>query len=231
MNTLVQVMGSVIDRKDEPMLVMEFMEYGSLYDLLHNETIMVDGELIFPILQDIARGARFLHAADPKIIHGDLKAANVLVDGRFRAKIADFGLSAKKKCLGASGTPYWMAPELLRRESGNSAESDVYSFGIILYELYSRQDPYEGENPTRVLNEIVDKKINKRPPVPEVCPTRIAEIMKECVDANPEKRPTFEEIDLRIMRLDSVNVEPVKIGSGQHHRSSIRYARSIVPQV
>ena len=126
MNTLVQVMGSVIARKDEPMLVMEFMEYGSLYDLLHNETIMVDGELIFPILQDIARGARFLHAADPKIIHGDLKAANVLVDGRFRAKIADFGLSGKKKCLGATGTPYWMAPELLRRESGNSAESDVY---------------------------------------------------------------------------------------------------------
>ena len=223
MNTLVQVMGSVIDRKDEPMLVMEFMEYGSLNDLLHNETIMVDGELIFPILQDIARGARFLHAADPKIIHGDLKAANVLVDGRFRAKIADFGLSGKKKCLGASGTPYWMAPELLRRESGNSAESDVYSFGIILYELYSRQDPYEGENPTRVLNEIVDKKINKRPPVPEVCPTRIAEIMKECVDANPEKRPTFEEIDLRIMRLDSVNVEPVRIGSGQHHIPKKKY--------
>jgi len=217
MNTLVQVMGSVIARKDEPMLVMEFMEYGSLYDLLHNETIMVDGELIFPILQDIARGARFLHAADPKIIHGDLKAANVLVDGRFRAKIADFGLSAKKKCLGATGTPYWMAPELLRRESGNSAESDVYSFGIILYELYSRQDPYEGENPTRVLDEIVDKKINKRPPVPEGCPAKIAEIMKECVDANPEKRPTFEEIDLRIMRLDSENVEPVRFGSGHHH--------------
>ena len=201
-------MGSIIDQKNEPMLVMEFMEYGSLYDLLHNETIMLDGELIFPILQDIVSGARFLHAANPKIIHGDLKAGNVLVDGRFRAKISDFGLSAKKKVSGATGTPYWMAPELLRNESGNTAESDVYSFGIILFELYSRQDPYEGEDPSRVLDMIVDKIMMKRPPVPEGCPTRIAEIMKECVYDSPDKRPTFEEIDLRVKRLDSVIVEP-----------------------
>lgn len=205
------VMGSVIDQREEPMLVMEYMENGSLYDLLHNASIAVDGELIFPILQDIARGARFLHAADPKVIHGDLKAANVLVDGRFRAKISDFGLSAKKKYLGASGTPYWMAPELLRGESTNTAESDVYSFGIILYELYSSKDPYEGEDPSTILDEVVDERVNKRPPVPAGCPNKIAEIMKECVDGHPEKRPTFEEIDLRIKRLDSENVEPGEV--------------------
>jgi guanylate cyclase len=187
---------------------MEYMENGSLYDLLHNDTMVMDGEVIFPILQDIARGARFLHAADPKVIHGDLKAANILVDGRFRAKIADFGLSAKKKCMGVSGTPYWMAPKLLRKESMNTAESDVYSFGIILFELYSRKDPYEGENPIVVLDGIVNKRINKRPPVPVGCPMRIADIMKECIDGNPEKRPSFEEIDVRIRRLDSENVAP-----------------------
>ena len=85
---VVTVMGSVIDTREEPLLIMEYMENGSLYDLLHNASIVIDGELIFPILQDIVRGARFLHAADPAIIHGDLKAANVLVDARFRAKIA-----------------------------------------------------------------------------------------------------------------------------------------------
>ena len=85
---VVTVMGSVIDTREEPLLIMEYMENGSVYDLLHNASIVIDGELIFPILQDIVRGARFLHAADPAIIHGDLKAANVLVDARFRAKIA-----------------------------------------------------------------------------------------------------------------------------------------------
>lgn len=89
---------------------MEFMEFGSLYDILHNETIVIDGSLILPILRDIARGLRFLHAATPRVLHGDLKAQNVLVDSRFRAKVADFGLSAKK-AIGASGTPLWTAPE------------------------------------------------------------------------------------------------------------------------
>ena len=85
---VVTVMGSVIDTKEEPLLIMEYMDNGSLYDLLHNASIAIDGELIFPILSDIVRGARFLHAADPAVIHGDLKAANVLVDARFRAKIS-----------------------------------------------------------------------------------------------------------------------------------------------
>ena len=82
------VMGAVISKKSEPMLIMEFMDHGSLYDLLHNESMIVDGELVLPILRDIAQGVRFLHAANPKVIHGDLKAANVLVDSKFRAKVS-----------------------------------------------------------------------------------------------------------------------------------------------
>ena len=104
------------------------MDHGSLYDLLHNETMVIEGEILLPILRDVSQGVRFLHSADPQVIHGDLKAANILVDSRFHAKVADFGLSQKKN-LGGTGTPYWMAPELLRRESSNTAMTDVYSFG------------------------------------------------------------------------------------------------------
>jgi serine/threonine protein kinase len=63
------------------------MEHGSLYDLLHNETMVIEGELLLPILRDISQGVRFLHAAVPQVIHGDLKAQNILVDSRFRAKV------------------------------------------------------------------------------------------------------------------------------------------------
>eukprot|EP00980_Cylindrotheca_fusiformis_P025779 scaffold14593_cov59-Cylindrotheca_fusiformis.AAC.1 len=59
-----------------------------------------------------------------------------------------------------------MAPELLRGESGNTSASDVYSFGIILYEIYSRRDPYEGEDPATVLHLVVDELVQKRPPIP-----------------------------------------------------------------
>ena len=59
---------------------MEYMELGSLHDLLHNETMVLDAELIMPILCDVSQGVRFLHAAQPPVIHGDLKSANGKLD-------------------------------------------------------------------------------------------------------------------------------------------------------
>ena len=182
-----------------------------MYDLLHNETVIMEGEQILPILRDVAQGLRFLHAADPQVIHGDLKAQNILVSSTFRAKVCDFGLShTRNNWLGAVGTPYWMAPELLRGGSGNTAASDVYSFGIMLFEVYSRKDPYEGEDYKCVLRLVRDPVVNKRPPVPDSCPSSIASIMEDCLVNRPEGRPTFEELDLRLKGMGPDNVEPRK---------------------
>lgn len=177
----------------------------SLYDILHNDTMVIDGEVLLPILVDISRGMRFLHSADPPVIHGDLKAANILVDNKFRAKVTDFGLSQKKN-LGGTGTPFWMAPELLRFESSNTIASDTFSFGVILYEVYSRKDPYDGEDPREVIRLIKDKKVQKRPPAPKNCPTQIQSLMKDCFAEEPDKRPTFEEIDTRLRRMDEKDI-------------------------
>jgi len=189
------------------MLVMEYMENGSLYDLLHNDTVFLDGEIILPMLRDIARGMRFLHASTPQIVHRDLKAANILVDGNFRAKVADFGLSQKKN-LGAVGTPYWMAPELLRGESTNTPESDAYAFGMILFEMYAREDPYVGEEFQQVIAQIKDPGINKRPHLPPDCPDKIKSLMTECLVSDPSERPTFEELDLQLKRANACMVAP-----------------------
>lgn len=131
------LMGAVLEGNNDPMLVMELLEFGSLYDLLHNQTLVIEGEVILPILRDVSQGMRFLHGADPRVLHGDLKAGNILVDDRFRAKVADFGLSQKNQ-VGGTGTPYWMAPELLRYESPNTSKSDVFSFGgkLFFWPLY-----------------------------------------------------------------------------------------------
>ena len=151
------------------MLVMEYMDHGSLNDVLHNDTMPFDNDLVLPILRDIARGMRFLHAAEPPVIHCDLKAANILVDAKFRAKVSDFGLSQKKQ-MGGTGTPYWMAPELLCNESANTSASDVYALGILLFEVYSRRDPYEGEHARAVLCLVADKAVSKRPIAPQNMP-------------------------------------------------------------
>ena len=128
--SITTVMGAVISSTSEPMLVMEYMHFGSLHDLLHNESMLLEGEVQIGILQDVASGLRFLHSSDPAVLHGDLKSQNILVDDKFRAKVADFGCgdfgmshTGSVRKTKARGTPYWMAPELLRGETTNTKES------------------------------------------------------------------------------------------------------------
>jgi class 3 adenylate cyclase len=201
--------GAVIGNNIEPMLIMEYMDHGSLYDLLHNETMVIEGELLLPVLRDISQGVRFLHSATPQVLHGDLKAQNILVDSKFRAKVADFGLSQKKN-MGGTGTPFWMAPELLRGESSNTAATDVYSFGIILYEVYSRRNPYESEDPVEVLRLVADKLVRKRPPIPKHCPPQVQSLMVDCLVDEADMRPSFEELDIRLKRVEVKDVDADK---------------------
>ena len=77
-------MGAVVSAYEDPLLIMEYMDYGSLSDMLQNGTLLLEAEIILPMLQDITSGCRFLHATN--VVHGDLKAANILVDSKFRAE-------------------------------------------------------------------------------------------------------------------------------------------------
>ena len=72
---------------------MELMENGSLYSIIHNDVLPLDIELVASILSDAAKGLRYLHEAKPPVIHGDLKAMNILADDRLTGRLADFGLS------------------------------------------------------------------------------------------------------------------------------------------
>jgi len=192
------VMGAVMpSKRSEPMLVMEYMSHGSLFDVLQDEAITLKPEQILAILQDIAQGLRFLHAARPKVIHGDLKSHNILIDSNFMAKVTDFGLSAKTTTA-AVGTPYWMAPELLTREATNNAKTDVYSFGIIIYEIYSGRPPYEWEDYEAVIRDVCDPNIQKRPMPPINCPPKVALLMKDCLKHNPAERPASDQLDLQL---------------------------------
>ncbi|CAB9520615.1 Ephrin type-B receptor 3 (Fragment) [Seminavis robusta] len=200
------VMGAVME--PEPMLVLEYCEHGSLYGLLHNETVSLEGEVILPILRDLANGIRFLHTSSPAIIHGDLKSQNVLVTSGMRCKVADFGLSQKAKNAKARGTPYFMAPELLRGETPCTTESDIYSVGLVLWEVYARRDPYEGEDCHQVLTQVTDKRLNLRPPIPQGCPREVSSLMKSCWSGSPKSRPTAEALDERLKMFHVGNVQP-----------------------
>ena len=183
------------------MLVMEYMSLGSLFDCLHNAHMVISAEQSKHILQNIAKGLRFLHNSEPAIIHGDVKSQNVLVDANFNAKVTDFGLSSKRKS-SAAGTPFWMAPELLNRRSGNNSKTDIYSFGIVIFEVLTRSIPYAGESYESVLKDVCDPVVSKRPELPLTGPQavspRIADLYQLCVATDPELRPTANRVDLSL---------------------------------
>ena len=104
------MLGAIMTKSKEILLVMEYLEHGSLYDFLRNDKLPTPDMFLLPIVKDIVSGMRYIHNLRPAVIHGDLKAKNVLVDGNFKAKITDFGLSQKRRF--GCGTPLWMAPGL-----------------------------------------------------------------------------------------------------------------------
>lgn len=202
------VMGAVVARRHEPMLVMEYMDYGSLHELLRNETFELSGEIILQITRDLAQGLRYLHSSRPPILHGDLKARNLLIDSRFRAKLCDFGLSSKTSG-SISGTPFWMAPEYLRGDTSYDAACDIYSVGIILFEIYARKSPYNGEDYRTIIRGVCNRRVNKRPDLPKAAPQRFQELMKKCWHKEPSSRPGARDLDLTFMDMQSSDAEPV----------------------
>jgi serine/threonine protein kinase len=208
---ILTVLGAVL-QDSEPILVSELMDRGSLHDLLHNETLPLDGNIVCRLLRDIASGMLFLHSADPPILHNDLKSANVLVDASFRAKVSDFGLSGKRRASrGPPGTPFWMAPELLRRHPGGrrakggqpTTATDVYSFGITLSEVFSRAEPYSDSPLTaqEILLRVVGPAQRKqddppplRPIIADSVPPAFADLMRRCWHAEPLVRPCMAAI-------------------------------------
>lgn len=144
---IVLYMGVCIDRSGY-MMVTEYLENGSLFDLIHKQRFMGQADLsqVLEMIRDIAEAMVYIHSND--ILHCDLKSKNILVDENFNLKIADFGLSRLKNPLSNSfincterhkkeriGTPSWMSPEILRGEKYEAA-SDVYSFGMVLWYFY-----------------------------------------------------------------------------------------------
>ena len=103
-----------------------------------------------------------------------------------------------------------MAPELLRHESCNTLQSDVFSFGILLYEVFARRDPYEGEKAGDVLRLVADKSVRKRPVPPRHMPDPVKALMKDCIEDEAELRPSFEEIDTRLKRIDADSLDTGK---------------------
>ncbi|XP_076943167.1 putative serine/threonine-protein kinase SIS8 [Bidens hawaiensis] len=152
---------------------------------------------------DIARGMNYLHRCQPPIIHRNLKSSNLLVDKNFTLKVADFGLSRMKHetylatTIG-TGTPHWMAPEVLRNEQVDE-KSDVYSYGVVLWEITTRKVPWENLNSTQVIRAVGF--MNQQLEIPNDVDPQWASLIETCLSREAQSRPTFQEILVKLKDL------------------------------
>lgn len=179
-------------------IVTEYLSRGSLYRLLHKPGAreVLDEKRRLSMAYDVAKGMNYLHNRNPPIVHRDLKSPNLLVDRKYTVKVCDFGLSRLKantflSSKSAAGTPEWMAPEVLRDEPSNE-KSDIYSFGVILWELATLQKPWSTLNPAQVVAAVGFK--GKRLDIPRSLNPQIAALIEACWANEPLKRPSFSSI-------------------------------------
>lgn len=189
-------------RKPNLAIVTQWCEGSSLYRCLHVHEKRFDVQQIIEIARQTAQGMDYLHAKN--IIHRDLKSNNIFFNDMV-VKIGDFGLATvKTRWSGGqqyhqpSGSILWMAPEVIRMKDENpySFQSDVYAFGIVLYELLSGQLPYTHINNKDQILFMVGRGYLK-PEISKISPDTpkvLQRIMEDCIKYNRDERPQFRHI-------------------------------------
>ncbi|XP_055624109.1 speract receptor isoform X2 [Toxorhynchites rutilus septentrionalis] len=203
-------------------IITEYCPRGSLKDVLENEDFKLDNMFTASLVADILRGMIYLHES-PLRFHGTLRTSNCLIDSRWVVKLSDFGLYAFKQ-----GTDeiheekqsnaekcqklLYQAPELLRAGAtcfvSGTQKGDVYSFGIVLYEIFTRRGPFgeiecsPAECLKRVMNPL-DPNTLFRPAIQplEASFDCIRDCLKECWSERPEDRPDFKTIRNKLRAL------------------------------
>ncbi|XP_075977293.1 mitogen-activated protein kinase kinase kinase slipper isoform X3 [Anticarsia gemmatalis] len=183
-------------------LVMEYARGGPLNRVLSGRKIRPDILVDWAI--QVAQGMAYLHVGAPmSLIHRDLKSSNVLLSEAIlpddtledkTLKITDFGLARevyKTTRMSAAGTYAWMPPEVIKHSTFSHA-SDVWSYGVLLWELLTGETPYKGIDALAVAYGVAVNKLTL--PIPSTCPEPWRVLMEACWRSNPRERPLFPEI-------------------------------------
>ncbi|XP_048755520.2 atrial natriuretic peptide receptor 1-like [Ostrea edulis] len=203
---LAKFIGLTESDSDQMYAVTEFCSRGDLRDILTKESFNLNKEFRISLIRDIIKAMEYIHTSNI-LYHGHLSSRSCVIDSRFVLKVTDFGIQSlrdfeiderNEKCL-------WAAPELLRKSVTKTDITgmqcaDIYSFGIILYEVLSRKGPFEDDRDFLTLDEVITKLkyINQTPFRPRLdlveIYTDIDRLMKMCWDEDPKLRPTFHAI-------------------------------------
>ena len=205
----VQMLGACVDAGDL-FLLLEWMEGGSLYDALGNHADRpVLPRVRLSIARNVADGLEYLHSCS--IVHRDIKSRNILLTSDMRAKVCDFGLATLQTLTssasatdggGAAGTYPYFAPELFKGAKSNE-KSDMYAFGVVLWELLTCDVPFDGLTETQVRGLLEQGERPEIPqPLPEGFPPEFVSLIRSCWDQSPGARPTAQQALAALISMD-----------------------------
>ncbi|ONM15984.1 Wall-associated kinase 3 [Zea mays] len=212
-----------------PMLVYEFVPNGTLYELIHgkDQASQTPFCTLLRIAHEAAEGLSFLHSyASPPIIHGDVKSANILLDGNYMAKVSDFGASVlapsdkEQYVTMVQGTCGYLDPEYMQT-CQLTEKSDVYSFGVVLLEILTGQEPLKLDGP-ETQRSLSSKFLSamKENSLDAILPSHVngqgsdelirglAELAKQCLDMCGSNRPSMKEVADELGRLRKLSLHP-----------------------
>ncbi len=194
-NFVISYKEAFFDEKDSTLgIVMEFADRGDLYQKIveHKKSaVLFEESDIWRIFIQLVKGLRSLH--ELKILHRDLKSANVFLLSNGSAKLGDLNVSkVARRGLGytQTGTPYYASPEVWK-DKPYDHKSDIWSLGCVLYEMITLKPPFRAQNMEGLYNKVIRGQFNK---IPERYSNDLFQIVQLLIQVNPESRPNCEEI-------------------------------------
>ncbi|RPD53297.1 hypothetical protein L227DRAFT_617134 [Lentinus tigrinus ALCF2SS1-6] len=204
---VLELLGASSASSDPPwFFVSPHLKNGSLVTYLKSLPSLDSVDLL-KMIHEIAKGMAYLHSKG--VLHGDLKAANVLVNDKHHCVISDFGQSEmKSEAYRISGIPLphgtlrWQAPELMSGLSGLTQEVDVYAFAITCVELLTKGAvPWLMADDDAVRHFVLRENMRPEPPLQRVWSQQLSEILHACWHRDPKLRPSFKTVDERVQQL------------------------------
>jgi hypothetical protein len=202
--------------------VSEFMERGSLFDVIHKTPAELTWPRRIKIAIEGAAGLEYLHSLNPKVVHRDVKSMNVMIGQDFATRIGDFGISRTLQLSGAelttqhiAGSPAWMAGEVLRGERSTD-KVDVYAYGVILWELLTLALPWSGSTYADLVRVVGlgGQRLRIPEPLPPGCPPGLPSLIGRMCDPTPAMRPSFEQVKQVLIDMSQAAAGRPSAGGG-----------------
>jgi len=186
---------AAVNQPPQLIVISQHMPFGSLYNVLHEQSsVVIDQTQAIRFAVDIARGMAFLHTLEQPLLRYYLSSKHIVIDEDLSAKLSMADSKFSFQEVGRIYSPAWMSPEALQRapEKLNHRAADMWGFGVLLWELNTREVPFSDLSPMECGMKIALEGL--RVSIPPGISKNMFRLINICLNEDPGRRPNFDQI-------------------------------------